>query len=258
MVSMSAIDDWLTIHNKSERALAKVVTTYFTDQRKRILEAAKSFDTLTPSLVPQLFNEADEHELLIGSVGDSLVNMLAGGVVRMRDSLPASNTKAFEVDLDDFELSQDIKDAIANAFTDLAGQSYWQDIQSGTTGNIIDSLTAGIEAGDSMPNLTKRLQKDLDGISKVRAAAIARTETTLAYNNGHSIGLQSLKDDGEAVKKEWLAVIDGDTRESHVNLNGTVVEVDEDFSIGGAFPGDAKLPASERVNCRCTIVSVFD
>jgi hypothetical protein len=56
-------------------------------------------------------------------------------------------------------------------------------------------------------------------------------------------------------------VVDRDTRQAHVNLNGTQVGATEDFDVDGAkapYPGHASLPAEQRVNCRCTTVAAFE
>jgi len=53
---------------------------------------------------------------------------------------------------------------------------------------------------------------------------------------------------------------DDHVRESHVALNGGVVPVKESFSVGGyaaAYPGHWRLPAAERVNCKCTQIGAF-
>jgi len=86
-----------------------------------------------------------------------------------------------------------------------------------------------------------------------RLEAIARTETMRMSNAGAG----ALYKDWGVHKKEWLATNDGRTRPSHLAANGQVVGVDQKFEVGGALlkqPGDPSGPASETVNCRCTVL----
>ena len=53
--------------------------------------------------------------------------------------------------------------------------------------------------------------------------------------------------------QEWIATADSRTRESHVELDGEVVGINEPFSNGLDYPGDPAGDAAETINCRCTI-----
>ena len=59
------------------------------------------------------------------------------------------------------------------------------------------------------------------------------------------------------VTKQWSAA-GQNTRDTHAELDGTVIGVDEPFvSSSGAemmYPGEAGAPAAEVVNCRCVLV----
>lgn len=115
-----------------------------------------------------------------------------------------------------------------------------------------EQLSEGFKAGDSIPQLTKRVQSVLD-VTKARATAIARTEVIGASNAGafaeaRAMGLTS---------KTWLNTDDPRTRPTHVRAGEQVQPLDEPFIVGGArlmFPHDPSGPASEVVNCRCTVL----
>lgn len=60
-------------------------------------------------------------------------------------------------------------------------------------------------------------------------------------------------------RKRWSAIIDKRTRDTHREVNGTVVSISEPFYVGGYlmnFPGDQSLGAGaeEIVNCRCSVI----
>lgn len=53
--------------------------------------------------------------------------------------------------------------------------------------------------------------------------------------------------------KRWVTMADELVRESHAELHGMVVPVDEEFPNGLMFPGDPSGPPEEVYNCRCTL-----
>lgn len=46
------------------------------------------------------------------------------------------------------------------------------------------------------------------------------------------------------------------SRESHVSLNGDIVDSDKSFKNGLDYPGDPKGSASEVINCRCVLIPI--
>jgi uncharacterized protein with gpF-like domain len=54
--------------------------------------------------------------------------------------------------------------------------------------------------------------------------------------------------------KVWVATADDRTRESHAELDGEEVLVDEPFSNGLMCPADPTGEPEEVYNCRCTIL----
>jgi len=127
-------------------------------------------------------------------------------------------------------------------------------------------LADGIEAGESIENLAARLVAASDGVydnmSQARAEMIARTETMGSVNYGQLVVYQA-----EGVDtKEWLATRDGDTRDSHIMMDGMQVPIHESFNVPGfgkVAPDTMMYPtggsvAGQNINCRCTIVPVLD
>jgi len=98
--------------------------------------------------------------------------------------------------------------------------------------------------------------RDPYGVAQ-RARMIARTELTQARNKA---AVKGYKDRGTEYKM-WVSFHDNRTRESHRDLDGLVLPVDEMFAwlsedgttVAALAPGDANLPPGERINCRCVI-----
>ena len=127
-------------------------------------------------------------------------------------------------------------------------------------------ITAGIEVGRSVQELTKQIQEVLsiggtvngDSVWESDARRIARTESLAAYNGGTYNGaLAWQKETGQTRFKQWLATADGRTRETHRTAHDQVQPFTDRFSVGTAsllFPGDPSGPADEIINCRCALL----
>jgi SPP1 gp7 family putative phage head morphogenesis protein len=120
-----------------------------------------------------------------------------------------------------------------------------------TIDKLNDAMNAGLEAGESVPDIAKRVRDVFDNATKYRSTMIARTETTASANFGT---LESYRQSGVVEGKEWLATMDMRVRDSHAEMDGEVVGIDDVFSNGCSFPGDPAGGAEEAINCRCTMV----
>jgi uncharacterized protein with gpF-like domain len=112
-------------------------------------------------------------------------------------------------------------------------------------------IFAGIEEGLGTEAIARNMQKQVLGLSRYRAATIARTETHTAANVGSQAAAEAT---GLSLIKEWGAAQDERTRETHAEADGQQVSIDGLFSVGGydlRFPGDPSGPAEEVINCRC-------
>lgn len=121
---------------------------------------------------------------------------------------------------------------------------------------INSAITQGILAGDSIPNIAKRLHGVTD-MNKKAAIRNARTYTTAAENKGRVDSYQYAKSLGIQMQQEWLAVVDMRTRASHRHLDGERVDVGGTFSNGCKFPGDPSGRPEEIYNCRCTLIAAL-
>ena len=118
---------------------------------------------------------------------------------------------------------------------------------------IDNAVTQGILQGESLKDVSGRL-KDVTDMNQNAAVRNARTAMTGAQNAGRIDAYKRAKDMGMSVKKVWLATLDGRTRHSHRTLDGETIDIDEKFSNGLRFPGDADGVGSEVYNCRCTLL----
>ncbi len=120
---------------------------------------------------------------------------------------------------------------------------------------VTDILQQAVKEGVGIDEMKRRLRETFEGWTDSKAATIARTEVVGASN---SANLAAYQMSGLVDSKEWLAVQGDDaTRESHEQLDGSVVGiVDEFHSISGHSaqgPGLFGI-AEEDINCRCTVL----
>lgn len=121
---------------------------------------------------------------------------------------------------------------------------------------IANSLSEGIQGGESILELQDRVKDQFDGLRDYRSERIARTESTATFNNG---AVNTYKASG-IKSKTWLATMDDRTRQDHLDLDDQTIPIDEDFNVGGdrmPAPGLGSDPA-ENCNCRCTILPSFE
>ena len=142
------------------------------------------------------------------------------------------------------------------------GQSISEQIKEGKLARwdkrrIQSVITQGILQGESIPDLTKRLEKVTGGD---HAAAIRniRTMMTGVENAGRVDAQDRAKSMGIPVVKQWIATLDSRTRHWHRELDGVTAETDEPFEneFGKImFPGDPDADPANIYNCRCTLLS---
>lgn len=115
-------------------------------------------------------------------------------------------------------------------------------------------ITRGFSSGKGYEWIARRIALKA-GISQNRAFTIARTEGHRVTSEAEMDCMAAAKEKGADVVKEWISTLDSVTRGTHVELDGQVRELGEEFVIpsSGAramYPGGFGI-AGEDVNCRC-------
>ena len=149
----------------------------------------------------------------------------------------------------DFIYTDAMKKALKER-ADLFGLS----VNTTTRDQITRVIGEGIEAGEGMVEISDRIRGAYSDFTTGRADVISRTEATAGNNEGTLEGFkQSI-----ATHKEWISTPDDRTRESHVEMDGETVKLDERFSNGLMKPGDSAGDPGETVNCRCVIAPAIE
>ena len=119
-------------------------------------------------------------------------------------------------------------------------------------------LIEGVQAGESIPNLARRISSTFQEAKGPRATTIARTEVLTSSNFA---AFEAFDQSGVVDVKEWLATQDDRVRDTHALLDGQQQAIHNPFvNVNGdtAMHPGAFGVAAEDINCRCTVLPVIE
>lgn len=117
-------------------------------------------------------------------------------------------------------------------------------------------ITRGLATGSTYEDMARNLSFKTKA-PLARANTIIRTESHRIQQASAEDARQVSKSKGADVVKQWDATLDGDTRDTHRQLDGQIRETNKKFSVGtkeAMYPGDFGDPA-EDCNCRCVALT---
>ena len=254
---------WITrVQQPAEKSIERAVYSYLRQALKRYQERIKDYVVsrkhagsakVTRAVIDwaSLLSMADEMRILQQQMGRQWLSVwsLTGNDALDDVFVRAGKTKPLD-------LVFGSREAAVNA-NDLASMQISQ-----TTANKIKRIVeAGLLNGDSVDEMARDLERDAIFSAK-RARIIARTESTKAVNMATDQAFSTAANNGINIRKEWLSSRDDKVRDTHVELDGQVVDVNEKFvvpSTGDSTESPAAFGiASEDINCRCTLIPVIE
>lgn len=120
---------------------------------------------------------------------------------------------------------------------------------------IKSEITRGISKSDSYTKITQRITMHSEADFN-KSYRIARTEGGRVQTEAKFECMKRAKANGADVVKEWDSTMDSRTRDTHMQLDGQIKELEEPFEIGGMkamYPHGFGI-ASEDINCRCAVL----
>lgn len=121
--------------------------------------------------------------------------------------------------------------------------------------SISAEISRGIASGMSYSQIARNISEHTKApLSRTRT--IVRTEAHRIQQSSRYDAQNAAKSKGADVVKQWDATLDGNTRDTHRQLDGQLKELDEPFELGtkkAMYPGDFGDPA-EDCNCRCQLL----
>lgn len=244
--------------------LHKIYSEALKDINRNIKKQMERFDPETGDLPQSAIYQIKYQQMLRGQVEDVLNNLQTSQYLLMSDYLD-----------DCYE------DGFIGSVFDMHGQGVPLmmpiDRNAMVQAVTLDSkISKGLytRLGEDITALKKKITSEvsrsiLNGTSYAETARQLAGITRIGYNNairitrteGHRIqvtatmdAMEAAKDRGADVVKQWDSTLDGRTRPSHRRVDGEIRELDESFSNGLKFPGDADGRAAEVINCRCALL----
>lgn len=122
-----------------------------------------------------------------------------------------------------------------------------QSVPEGVANRIFSKTVALVEKGTTPEDIGTILRKDFNVLTDAKARQIGRQEVGSALNGGRFL---QMEEEG-VLAREWLSSRDAKVRDSHVKVDGEVVERGEKYSNGLRYPQDPNGPNEEVQGCRC-------
>lgn len=130
--------------------------------------------------------------------------------------------------------------------------------------HIQNAVMQGILQGDSITELTSRIQRVVD-MDNNTATRTARTSYTSVQNQARREATQRARDNGYNMTETWYSVLQDNTRDTHLLLNGTHPNAEGLFGDGIIasghllrWPGDPQGDPEQIYNCQCRVSSYLD
>lgn len=221
-----------------EKQFKRQINSYFNDLEKEALESVNAGNQDDPiNLTSAKKNYADRlSPVLTGLAGEAV-----------KDAERLLNLPSKSLKQADFQVNKWLEKRIPWAAAEISEE---------TAKLLRKQLADGFNAGESIPQLSKRVRGVFMDMKRYRSDRIARTEIIATSNQA---ALSTYQENGVS-KKEWLAAYDERTRETHLAAHGQVVGINENFRVGNdemPAPGQGSDPA-ENINCRCAIIPVIE
>lgn len=210
----------------SEKTYKTMVVGLFESQRKRALSSLSKSKKIKGEL------NWEEEKRLFAKVSLPFVTTIVESRGKKAASLIGST----------FEITPDVTKFINDKVFLFADQ-----VNNTTQKKLRKTLTEGLDSGEGIPALKKRVNVVFDTRTGAESERIARTEV-LGSSNGAE--LEAYKQTDIVQKIEWLATMDDRTRSSHASMNGEKVLKGKSFSNGLKYPSEP--------NCRCTLLPVIE
>tara|TARA_Y100000592_G_C5462708_1_gene314849 strand:- start:666 stop:1385 length:720 start_codon:yes stop_codon:yes gene_type:complete len=231
-----------------------IFSRYLAGAKKRYLERAEEYiqETQRRSISKQFdINIIDWSSLRGQDIEVRKIRELAKSIYREQYNQIGQeeiNKVMQEADLDSIQFKSG--DALERHLEKIS-----REITKTTIDKIEKAVKKGEEEGASKDEILDSI-RDSVAFDESRAQTIARTESTKVINSAINEAYKQAGDNGVKLEKVWITENDDAVRETHIELDGVTIPVNEDFvsSSGATTQSPASFGvAAEDINCRCTM-----
>lgn len=241
----------------AEKMIQRTVYDYLRGARKRYMVRADRYILVNGSQDPtpidwgELLAVAEETRILQKALGRQWVAVwsLSGNDALNEVYKSAGRTLPLDLTFGSREAAVEASNLTSMLISQTTGTTMKQVIEK------------GLLEGDSIEEIAQNISAS-KVFSIERSRAIARTESTKAINMASVQAYNTAMQDGINIRKEWLSARDDLVRETHQELDGQIVGVNEAFVVPSTgqqstSPSMFGDPA-EDVNCRCTVLPIVE
>lgn len=260
---------------KDDEVIRKELTRYYTESIADIKRRMMDYLTMNADVSYASQLQLGRLESLLAQV-DAQLEKLTG---KVRDGLTTFETRAMNQEF--FGIFYDIEGQISGqlnmVFSPLDKSYIKAAIEAPVDGiplsrrlykqqlpqmqaHVQQTVTRAIIQGQSYPDLARQIAS-LGQSSFNHSMTIARTEAGRVRSMARQTGQETASERGVKMIKRWVATLDDRTRDSHADLDGQEVGIDEEFmsSEGNTAPQPRMFGvAEEDINCRCDTVTVVE
>lgn len=228
---------WMSKEENVERHFQRALKKYFNEERKEVLENLE-----------RLLGKKDITEYILFDMSEE--NIKLGKISKPEIAMAIKEGAELAIEEAGLTISVDLIAERNDLWMKARLEKYAQGVNAETADKLAKTLRVGLDEGEGVLELSKRIDKYYDSNEKYRSLRIARTETAEAMEEGI---MQAYKEGG-VEKVRWLA--EPGCCDECDELNGEIVGTGESFG-DNAF-GEVMRHPILHPNCRCTIVSEMD
>lgn len=254
---------------KLQKPAARKWSRFFMEQRARVndrmQEVAAStrqreedpdineLDLSPDALLRALFPRNHEDEMLAARLSPLWTQLIRDGVSFFATTdMPGTPLESLQIS------DQRVLEAVASR------QIQGQGVNETTEGHLRDILKSAFEEGDTIPQLSQRIDdylKQAVGETSARPVVAARTQVAGLVNDGRMIAARG----AGKLLKGWLHGAPEEARANHLDAQARYtahpIGLDEKFILMGEggqsyscdAPGSTELPVGEVANCTCMV-----
>lgn len=246
-----------------EQNFTGAVRSYFRAQKKRVMD---KFDESAGKIIPKdmklskadnqadyFFNFEKEKDLLGKVVDRNIRKAYYDFAVRAARGLMPGVSFA----VDETNMGRWVSAKVLKLQQEVTAYTREQ-LSDAVVEGLRDAIASGLSQSETIDQIRERIVETYDFAVGTRAERIARTETIGAANAG---SYSTIKD-SPAEKKMWVTSRDSRVRDEHQEMDGVAITKNDKFKFSNGdyldFPGDPEGDPGSIINCRCSIVGVFD